>query len=134
MKDLLLTLAMIAQTKSYSPYSDFPVGAAILARNPADGSLQYFVGTNIENASYGLTVCAERVAIFTAITAGYTELLEMVCVANSETGTSCGACRQVEYEFGAYMKIHFANSDGEIHLTTSPGLLLPKAFGPKDLD
>lgn len=92
--------AMEAAKNSYSPYSHFPVGAAVLA---ASGEI--FDGCNIEDASYGLTICAERSAIFSAVSAGYKELgaIAVVCpegdLEEPDTLMPCGACRQVMYEF-----------------------------------
>jgi len=132
-KSTLISLAIIAQGNSYSPYSKFPVGAAIVAANPT-GGLQFFTGTNIENASYGLTICAERVAIFNAISSGYTKLLAMACVTEEGKGTSCGACRQVEYEFAPDMEIYFCNDLGMIVSEFTPRDLLPEAFSKENLD
>jgi cytidine deaminase len=96
----LLEAARQAATQAYCPYSHFPVGAAVLARG------QIFTGANVENASYGLTICAERAAIFAAVLAGSTriEALAVSCPApvhgqSLEALTPCGACRQVLAEF-----------------------------------
>jgi cytidine deaminase len=132
-KETLIALAVIAQGNSYSPYSNYPVGAAVVAANPT-GGLQFFTGTNIENASYGLTICAERVAIFTAIASGYTDLIAMACVTQDGEGTSCGSCRQVEYEFAPDMKMYFCNDLGEIISEHTPEKLLPEAFNKERLD
>lgn len=84
-----------AREKAYAPYSNFKVGAAL---QTADGKL--FRGCNVENVSYGLTNCAERTAIFSAIAAGYREFDSMTIVADSDTPIPpCGACRQVIVEF-----------------------------------
>src|SRR5688572_17304497 len=95
----LLAASRAAYEHSYSPYSSFRVGAAVLTE---DGRL--FPGTNVENASYGLTVCAERVAIFSAVAAGVTRLVALAVSMGSPTRTPgermpCGACRQVMAEF-----------------------------------
>lgn len=97
--DQLLIASKEAYEHSYSPYSKFRVGAAVLA---ADGRM--FRGTNVENASYGLTVCAERVAIFSAVAAGVTRFTALAVSMGSPTQTlaermPCGACRQVMAEF-----------------------------------
>ena len=90
----LVRAAVAARRRAYAPYSKFAVGAAVLA---ADGTV--FTGCNVENASYGLSVCAERVAILTAVAAGRRRL-RAVAVAGSSATTPCGACRQVMDEFG----------------------------------
>ena len=126
-RDMLITLAIIAQGNSYSPHSNYPVGAAVLAMSPI-GMQQVFVGTNIENDSYGLTICAERVAIFSAVSSGFTRLLAMACVTETGEGTSCGACRQVEYQFAPDMKIYFCNDLGEVISEYITRELLPDAF------
>jgi len=111
--------------KAYAPYSGFKVGAAVLG-----GSGGIYAGCNVENASYGLTVCAERVAVFNAVSAGEKEI-RAVAIANTtgKPAFPCGACRQVLAEF--------APSDGkmEIHLVSDEGIethtlaeLLPHAF------
>ena len=130
--DTLISLAMIAQGSTYSPYSEYPVGAAIFAYD-SKGKAQVFAGTNIENASYGLTICAERVAIFTAVAAGYTIPQELVVVTN-DGGLSCGACRQVLYEFNPHMKVIFCNALGEIICRTTVKEMLPGAFGLESLE
>ncbi len=86
---------------SYSPYSNFPVGAALLTK-----SGKVYLGTNIENSSYGLTICAERVAIFKAVSEGEREFLKMVIVDREGEGLfPCGGCRQVMAEFSLDMEI-----------------------------
>lgn len=93
----LVERAVTAAENSHSPYSKFRVGAALLGKN---GEL--FVGTNVENASYGLTICAERSAFFTAVTAGCKEFSAIAIVATGDTPPPpCGACRQVMAEFCA---------------------------------
>ena len=94
----LVDAAQAARENSYSPYSKFPVGAAVLT---TDGKI--FSGTNIENASYGLTVCAERNAMFAAACAGYREFKALAVIGQKTKGqkfvSPCGACRQVMSEF-----------------------------------
>ena len=89
----LLEAARRARRQAYAPYSRFPVGAAVVGT-----SGKIYTGANVENASYGLTVCAERIAIFKAITAGESAL-SAVAVVTSSGGSPCGACRQVMGEF-----------------------------------
>lgn len=97
-ENALLEAAQVARQRSYSPYSGFAVGAAVLTE---DGNI--FAGTNIENVSYGLTVCAERNAIFTAVGSGARKLRALVLVTQKVPGalfnSPCGACRQVMAEF-----------------------------------
>jgi len=126
--DVLISLALIVQGNAYAPYSKYKVGVCLLARHPRMGTYQLFTGVNVENASYGLTICAERAAIFSAISAGYTDLISLVCVTEDGKGTSCGACRQVEYEFSPDMSVHFCNELGEILSTRTPREMLPDAF------
>lgn len=131
--ETLIALAIIAQGNSYSPYSKYPVGAAIVAVNPT-GKIQFFTGTNIENASFGLTICAERVAIFNAINAGYTKLVAMACVTETGEGTSCGSCRQVMNEFAPEMSVYFCDDIGEIVSSYTAKELLPEAFTLENKD
>ena len=103
--DALLTAARDARTRALAPYSGFPVGAALLA---SDGRV--FTGCNVENASYGLTMCAERVALFKALSEGAREFDGLVVVADSMTPTSpCGACRQLLWEYCGDIDIVLAN-------------------------
>lgn len=110
--------------KAYAPYSHFHVGAAVLA---ASGKV--YGGANIENASYGATICAERAAIFKAVNAGERKLLAIAV-----TATPCGMCRQVMREFcdPKTFKIHVAASAKEVKTYTLDELL-PESFGPDHL-
>ena len=129
--DALMSAARTAAGHAYAPYSGFPVGAAVLT---ASGEI--VSGVNIENASSGLTVCGERVAIFTAAAAGHRTLRAVAVSAPRAAGTTpCGACRQVMNEFKP--------DDGELIVLidhfdrTVPhafSALLPAAFGPRDLE
>ena len=117
-----------AAADSYSPYSRFPVGAAVLA---ADGSIA--VGTNIENASFGLSCCAERVAIFQAVATGRRQLLALaIFTPTPEPTAPCGACRQVLAEF-AFQGPVIAICASNLRLEVRGADLLPTAFGPADL-
>ena len=120
--------ARAAARSSYSPYSKFRVGTAVLA-----GSGKIYAGCNVENASYGLCNCAERTAIFTAATAGERKLRAVVVYTPTPTPTMpCGACRQVINEFGSQaVVISVCNSSKRIE-TTLP-MLLTEAFGPENL-
>jgi cytidine deaminase len=124
--DELIKKAKKAKVAAYSPYSNFKVGAAVLTK-----SGRIFVGCNIENCSYGLTVCAERVAIFNAISAGEKEFKAIAIVTDStELTPPCGACRQVIWEFSRDVKIILANSQGK-QRTTKISNLLPTPFSTR---
>ena len=122
----LVAAATIARTAAYVPYSGFAVGAAL---RTADGHI--FTGCNVENASYGLAVCAERNAVFQAVARGKREILAVAVV--TENGvTPCGACRQVLAEFNPQMIVIVADTAGKRRGYTLPELL-PDAFGPEHL-
>lgn len=121
----LVTQADEARKRAYAPYSNFSVGAALLC---VDGSI--YTGCNVENASYGLTICAERVAIFKAVGDGKTEFTAIAIAAKATGGEPCGpcgACRQVMYEFAPNLEVIMGNTIVKI------SELLPGAFGPKSL-
>ncbi|MCK5528317.1 MAG: cytidine deaminase [Kiritimatiellae bacterium] len=122
----LLEAARSAMNNAHAPYSNFKVGAALLT---ADG--QIFSGCNVENASFGLTICAERNAIFSAITAGAKDFSDMVIISTgSALPYPCGACRQVLVEFcTTEFKIHVvAENNLEVIEELTLGELLPKRF------
>jgi cytidine deaminase len=120
--------ARTAARASYSPYSKFPVGAAIVC-----GSGKVFTGCNVENASYGLCNCAERTAIFAAAATGERIVKAVVVYTPTPTPSSpCGACRQVINEFGPDA-IVISVCDGPDRIDTTLDALLPSAFGPKNL-
>ncbi len=124
----LLEIAREAMTKAYAPYSGFRVGAALLAR---DGRV--FTGCNIENASYGLTNCAERTAIFKAVSEGVRELAAIAVVVDRDTwALPCGACRQVMAEFAPDLTLYLAGPGGQSR-TVKLAELLPMSFGRADL-
>ena len=124
---LLEETAREAATRTYSPYSHFPVGAAVLA---ASGKI--YGGCNVENASYGLTICAERTAIFRAIAAGEKSISAIaVYTPTKKLGAPCGACRQVINEFGPDCLVICLCDTGRRETRLSA--LLPEAFGPEDL-
>lgn len=118
----LVSAARTAQDAAYSPYSKFPVGAAVLAE---DGRI--FVGCNVENSSFGLTVCAERNAIGAAIVAGARPIAVAV-VANPPGVSPCGACRQVLSEFAPDMAVILSDRAGTSRRVTTLETLLPVAF------
>ncbi|MBC8416646.1 MAG: cytidine deaminase [Candidatus Cloacimonetes bacterium] len=121
-KNHLIEKAKEVSRKAYAPYSNYKVGAALLTK-----SGKVYTGCNIENSSYGLTNCAERTAVFKAVSEGEMEFEEMVIYANSpHLPTPCGACRQVLSEFGPELKIMIVSSKEQ--LVTSISELLPLAF------
>jgi len=118
----LINLAIEARKNAYCPYSKFPVGAALLC---ADGSV--YTGVNVENASYGLTMCAERVAIFKAVSEGKRDFVKLAVVCAGKPCSPCGACRQVIYEHAPDIEILMGNPGGNFVRTTIRDLL-PEAF------
>ncbi len=127
----LIDAARVAAKNAYVPYSHFPVGAAVLT-----GSGEIVTGVNIENASFGLTVCGERVAIQTAAAQGHRSILAVAVSAPKAPGTTpCGACRQVMNEFKPVIGDMMVLMDGLDSVLAIPlGDLLPGAFGPRDLE
>ena len=127
MTDLLISAARSAQARAYAPYSNFRVGAALEA---ADGTV--FAGCNVENASYGLTICAERAAICAAVSAGAKRFRRAVVVSDVDPPAApCGACRQVLAEFGLDLSIEGVGSKRTVSWRLAD--LLPAAFGPEQL-
>ena len=125
----LLGLATAAARLAHSPYSKIEVGAALQAR---DG--QVFTGCNVENASYGLTLCAERVAMVKAISAGAREFDAIAIVTNqAKTLMPCGACRQFLHEFAPQLIVVCQGATGP-RKRALLSELLPRAFGPDDLE
>lgn len=125
----LLAAARAARGNAYAPYSHFAVGAALLT-----GDGRRYSGSNVENASYGLTICAERTAIFRAVADG-ARSIAAIAVAGPDgvTTAPCGACRQVLAEFaGPDLPVAYVDGDGAIETTL--GALLPAAFGAGTLD
>lgn len=127
----LLIAARKARLNAWAPYSGFQVGCAILDEN---GSIH--VGANVENASYGLTICAERAAFFLAVSKGVRKIARVVVVTGAfPPATPCGACRQVLAEFGMDFKIGLGGLSGDALEWHAMADLLPRAFsfdpGPK---
>ncbi|AMV38640.1 cytidine deaminase [Planctomyces sp. SH-PL62] len=126
----LFEAAREASARAYAPYSGFRVGAAVLS-----GRGEVFAGCNVENASYGLTICAERNAVFGLVASGEappTVLAVLVYTPTPTPTAPCGACRQVLNEFGTACEI-VAVCDGAERLRTTLDRLLPDAFGPRNL-
>jgi cytidine deaminase len=120
--------ARAASTRAYCPYSQFRVGAAVLTD---DGSI--FAGCNVENASYGLTICAERNAVFQAKAQGKDRIAAVLVYTPTTTATApCGACRQVIREFGPDAAV-ICVCDGPAGIHTTLSALLPDSFGPENL-
>lgn len=126
--EALLALAREAMKRSYSPYSGYPVGAALLC---ADGRV--FQGCNIENASFGLTNCGERTALFKAVSEGATEFTAIAIASKNSAPWPCGACRQVLNEFAPDIRVLVTWNDGLNVEEASLAQLLPHGFGPKDV-
>ena len=121
--DELIKKAGVAKENAYAPYSGFRVGAAVLTKEGV-----CYTGCNVENASYGLTCCAERVALFTAIAAGERDFRAIAIISDVEEYiTPCGACRQTLIEFNPDMEVIMANNKGE-YQTSKASDLLPAAF------
>jgi cytidine deaminase len=123
----LIDLARQARKKAYAPYSHYKVGAALLGK-----SGKVYTGCNVENASYGHTVCAERTAVLKAVSEGETEF-EAIAVVTKNGGSPCGACRQVLSEFAPELTIYIADKNGE-YRTTTMKKLLPDSFTPAHLE
>ena len=120
----LVQAARAARLQAWCPYSGFQVGCAIL-----DGQGRIHAGANVENASYGLTVCAERSAFFTAVGAGARKIKRVVIVTDASKPTPpCGACRQVLAEFGLDFQVGLAGIEGAVTEWHSMEDLLPNAF------
>lgn len=119
----LIAAAKAAQSNAYAPFSQFKVGAALLCDDE-----QLFSGTNVENSSYGLTNCAERSAVFAAVSAGHRKFRKIAIFSScSPPASPCGACRQVLYEFAPDLDIICANEIGEIN-RFKLNQLLPEGF------
>ena len=123
--DELLTAARTAREWAYAPYSHYVVGAALRTRTG-----KVYTGANVENASFGLSICAERVAAFKAVMDGEREF-EAIAIVTENGGSPCGACRQVLSEFGHHARIIVADLHGG-RREWSLSELLPDSFGPDD--
>jgi cytidine deaminase len=128
MNDALLEAARAARLQAHAPFSRFQVGAAL---ETDDG--QVITGCNVENATYGLTICAERVAVFKAISEGHRRFTRIAIVADTEEPTPpCGACRQILWEFGGDLEIILGNLSAE-KARYRLSALLPHAFDARFL-
>ena len=124
----LVEAATAVRENAYAPFSEFRVGSALVTY---DG--QIIAGSNVESASYGLTVCAERVAVWNAISQGKRKIVKIAVVADTETLTPpCGVCRQIIWEFGGDIPVVLANLHGKTE-TVQMKDLLPRAFDTKFL-
>jgi cytidine deaminase len=126
-KQSLIDLANKARQHAYVPYSKYPVGSALRTKTG-----RIYTGVNIENAAYPHTMCAERVAIFKAVSEGETEFDAIVVVTNNG-GSPCGGCRQVMAEFGLDTIVLIADGQGNLQKEMTVSELLPEAFTPKHL-
>lgn len=126
-KKALVHQAILAQKNAYAPYSKYHVGAALLTT-----SGETFLGANVENAVYPLTICAERAAISSAVSAGVRDIAA-IAVVTRDGGTPCGACRQVMTEFGTDIVVLIADESGTIFHETTSGHLLPDSFNAENL-
>ena len=126
-KQALIDLANAARQRAYAPYSNYPVGAALRTKT---GRL--YTGVNVENAAYPQTMCAERVAIFKAVSEGEKEF-EVITIVTDNGGSPCGGCRQVMAEFGLDTIVILADETGRLVKETTVKELLPEAFTPDRL-
>jgi len=127
-KKFLIDLANEARRRAYAPYSNYHVGAALRTKTG-----RVYTGVNVENAAYPATMCAERIAIFKAVSDGELEF-EVVSVVTDNGGSPCGSCRQVLAEFGLDTIVLIANGKGELMKEMTVGELLPEAFQPHHLE
>ena len=123
----LIQAAIAASKHAYAPYSNYPVGAALRTKTG-----RVFTGVNVENAAYPQTMCAERVAIFKAVSEGEKEF-EVITIVTDNGGSPCGGCRQVMAEFGLDTLVILADGTGKLTKETTVRNLLPDAFTPDRL-
>jgi cytidine deaminase len=126
-KKFLVDLANEARRRAYAPYSHYHVGAALRTKTG-----RVYTGVNVENAAYPTTICAERVAVFKAVSEGELEF-EVISVVTDNGGSPCGSCRQVLAEFGLDTIVLIADGNGNLVKETTVGELLPEAFQPHHL-
>ncbi len=123
----LIAAALQARQRAYAPYSHYSVGAALLT---AEGAL--FTGCNVENASYGATICAERTAVVKAVSEGARKFTA-IAVATRNAGSPCGICRQVLYEFAPEITVILVDEAGQVAYEGPLTDLLPRGFRPEHL-
>lgn len=126
-RENLIQTAVEARKWAYAPYSNYPVGAALLT-----SSGRIYDGVNVENAAYPTTICAERVAVFKAVSEGERNF-QAIAVITENGGSPCGSCRQVLAEFGLEITVLIADTLGNLVEEITMADLLPRAFTPKDL-
>jgi cytidine deaminase len=126
-REELISAAKGAQASAYAPYSKYRVGAALLTT-----SGKVYLGANVENAAYPDSICAERVAIFKAVTEGE-RTFQAIAVVTKDGGTPCGSCRQVLAEFALEAQVLIANENQVLVREATVSELLPGAFGPENL-
>jgi cytidine deaminase len=126
-RHFLVDLANEARRCAYAPYSHYPVGAALRTK-----SGKMFTGVNVENAAYPTSICAERTAVFKAVSEGEREF-EVIAVVTDNGGSPCGSCRQVLAEFGLDTIVLIADGEGNLLQETTVRDLLPGAFTPEHL-
>lgn len=126
-KQELIKAANEVRSKAYAPYSNYSVGAALLTKTG-----QVFLGVNVENAAYPDTICAERSAVVSAVSAGERDF-DAIAVATRNGGTPCGSCRQVLAEFGLDIEVLLVDENENLVQHNTVRDLLPGAFEPKDL-
>lgn len=126
-KKTLIETAISVRRWAYVPYSHYPVGAAVLTN-----SGKIYDGVNIESAAYPTTMCAERVAMFKAVSEGE-RTFDAIAVVTDNAGSPCGSCRQVMAEFGLNTLVIIADAEGVVRFESTVAELLPGAFTPKDL-
>lgn len=124
----LIDLANEARKRAYVPYSHYRVGAALRTKNG-----RIYTGVNVESAAYPTTICAERVAIYKAVSEGEREF-EVMAVVTDNGGSPCGSCRQVMAEFGMETRVLISNGEGKLMKELTVAELLPEAFTPKHLE
>ena len=127
-REQLIHRAVKVRQNAFAPYSKYSVGAALLTKNG-----RVFQGVNVENAAYPLTMCAERSAIFSAVSDGIRDF-SAVAVATEDGGTPCGSCRQVLAEFGLEIKVLLVNDNGKLVDEMTVEDLLPKSFSSESLN
>ena len=127
-KQALIDLANTARQRAYVPYSNYPVGSSLCTKTG-----RIYTGVNVENAAYPQTMCAERVAIFKAVSEGEKDF-EVITVVTDNGGSPCGGCRQVMAEFGLDTIVLMADGNGKLIKETTVRELLPEAFTPNHLN